>query len=729
MTFLSGLLHRARLICTRQAATLESSPRLRRAVSWGTLLAGGLLFVTLQSVLVFPALWDRSLPPEADDSLAFLVRTAKLAECFPRDCPALEDLRQQFSEPAADPEIKRQIGLASFPFPFYHPLFSVLLLAVARLTGGLISAYKVVWSLSPVFFGLGLACFLVSLWGRSAAGLALGFLAFKVLPDNGLHYLTPSNLALGLALLIWARLIRCKGEAPWTLGLGTLALVAMHPLGVVYAVISFCLVGLVAIDRVSGRMRGLMGTLLLAMVGAVLLVPLLKGVSAFNLLEEVGRGLRGGPLGPIAVVATNIGGITTEFLRLRSGLFIFPPLFFFGAALGYLTAPAARQTIVRRFMAVYFIVLMGSLLHHNMVSAPADLFFRLWIPWLAVIYGGIGYGLAYLLDQSLLFWVTFKGDSQLREGRELVKAWPLLALAIMVGFLAETISVGGGQIYATREFMRQRQALSFAASQPRLLLEQSKPGDVVVYTGYIPMAYYFLQGAMHRGARYYHPAFQYWQALDTWRANDKIRFLVAYQPWVYHPTLAGLDEKDRGLSYPLFAYAPWYKVRLYEPLGREGHLAAADWQWLAVEPQTGDLPATLRVRVNNRGRPVELHCLVLSDPDTVLPGPPVKAAVAANWHGWLEFHLPQVKGGRGYRLVLPEGPSQLLISGLTLDASHQQWPWAARAKLTGLAKDPVTGRVVFSFDPARLLPPPLQGRKAVVLDDHGDSVLLRLDPD
>ena len=141
--------------------------------------------------------------------------------------------------------IPRSPGSGPWPvpesFPFYHPLFSVILIALNKLGLDLLTAFKLVWSLGPLIFGLAIAYFLTGLFGAGAAGLALGLLAFKVFPDTGLHYVVPSNLAMALALIIWGRLVRRQGKAPWTLALGSLALAAMHPIGLIYAVMSVVL--------------------------------------------------------------------------------------------------------------------------------------------------------------------------------------------------------------------------------------------------------------------------------------------------------------------------------------------------------------------------------------------------------------------------------------------------------------------------------------------------------
>lgn len=148
-----------------------------------------------------------------------------------QDCPALEDLKTQFLRPTGDPQVARQRILVSFPFPPYHPLFSAVLLSFKYAGLTLITAYKVLWSFAPIAFGAAFAWLLASLWGMLPTGAALFLLAFKVYPSNGLHYLTPSSLAMGIAAIMWTRLIQRRGNAPWTLVIGSLLLMSTHPIG------------------------------------------------------------------------------------------------------------------------------------------------------------------------------------------------------------------------------------------------------------------------------------------------------------------------------------------------------------------------------------------------------------------------------------------------------------------------------------------------------------------
>ena len=100
------------------------------------------------------------------------------------------------------------------------------------------SAYQWLWRFSPLIFGLAFTYLLTKLTEPAAAGIALALLAFKIFPDTGLHHLVPSNLTMAGAVVVWARIISRQGWAPWTLGLSAILLPALHPVGVLYTVVS-----------------------------------------------------------------------------------------------------------------------------------------------------------------------------------------------------------------------------------------------------------------------------------------------------------------------------------------------------------------------------------------------------------------------------------------------------------------------------------------------------------
>jgi len=187
--------------------------------SWAACVAGVLIWCIAQGYLILMPLYTRAMLPEPDDTLPYILRTAKMAECFSQDCPALVDLREQLYVPSPTHEAATYRAWAAGAFGSQHPLFSLLLLGLNRFGIDLLSSYKVICSAAVALFGVGFAYLLAALFGLPAAGVAMAFLALKVFPDTGLNYVVPSNLAMGLSLFVLARVISCRGRAPWCLAL------------------------------------------------------------------------------------------------------------------------------------------------------------------------------------------------------------------------------------------------------------------------------------------------------------------------------------------------------------------------------------------------------------------------------------------------------------------------------------------------------------------------------
>jgi hypothetical protein len=298
-----------------------------------------------------------------------------------------------------------------------------------------------------------------------------------------------------------------------------------------------------------------------------------------------------------------------------------------------------------------------------------------------------------------------------------------LALALLVGYSVDAGLSGAEQIQATVEYMTERQPLNFDSEQTGLLMSLSGPGDRVLYTSTMAMSYYLLHGAMDLGAVYYHPAFQNDETAIIWLQRPDLRFVVAYNPTVYHPSLEGLDEKDQSITYPEYRHSPLSHPITHGPINREGYIVAADFRSIQLDLRAGDAPRTLGVLVSNRGGVSDLK-LIPVDPEM---GPRhelgVTKTVPADWTGSIGFDLGGTMRVGKYRLLLPERNSGMLIYGVNFDESRLQWPWEQKPLVTFSAKDPWTGEVTVSFDPADLLPSPLRERKVTVLDDRGSSVL------
>lgn len=704
--------------------TVETSHRIRQSLSWLILLSGLVVWIAVQGSFVLEPLRTRALPPEADDSLAYLVRTQEMQECLTQDCPAISDLRQQIYDGSNDPDVLWQRRLASFPFPFYHPLFSAILLLLKKYTLDLVAAYKILWGLAPIFFGIGFACLLSALWGNAAAGLALGLLAFKVFPGSGLHYVTPANLAMGISVFVWAKIIRSHGDAPWTLFPGSIAAMMMHPVGIIYSLISSFMIWVVAGTGNKRKIRFVFISLLTFICLTFLVPVVFKKPNLFNILHYLGH------LPGIAQLIKNFlsstVGMLTQTVRLKEGLFGSFSLFCFITSLGLLAAPKEERKIIMGMVFVYSVFLFFALFHTDKTWSPGELFWRIGIPLVAVLFGAIGKCASLAMEKSLTFIKDYLKDTEGLREFSIQRIWPILILALVTGYSLDMILSGSEQIYATQKYMQNRMALRFDAAQPELMLSQARPGDRVLYTSTMIMASYFIHGAMQMGAVYYHPAFRNTSVASEWLTRKNLRFAAAYNPTVYHPLLEGLDEKDRFITGPEFHFSPTSKPRKYGPISREGFVPASDFVWIQVDVHELDFPRRLRVLVRNPGEPSGINVVPVKDDGVPIWQVNAKA-IPAKWTGWVEFELDQTTQARSFRIILPKGQPQFLIGGIVFGNSRNHWPWAQKAVMTFFGKEPETGKIRLAFDPAVSLPSPVNQRKISVLDDSGSSVLFRIE--
>ena len=694
----------------------------RAVVSRLVLIIGLVIWTAAQGYLTSVPVWTRDLPPEVDDSLAYLVRTHEIEECFFQNCPALVDLRRQIQTGMPDPEAAKQLDFAGFAFPFYHPGFSLVLLGIEKFGVDLTKAYKILWSFSPVFFGLGFACLLSAVWGRRAAGGALVLLAFKVFPYNGLHYLTPSNFAMGIAMFVWARVIARQGDAPFTLIAGALVLFSVHPVGGVYA-IAAVLLALLMPGSAGKKRAGIAGLIICVMACGMVLVSLaVKKPSFINALA--GLFVFPGFAGAVQGYAANILGAVIEIVVLKEGLFGPFSLFFFAVALGFWTAPRQSRSVATRLAGISILFFLSAFYITNAnFSPPADVFFRLWIPVVVILFGAVGNALCFALQESFHLVKELWKNSGGLNNLGIKAVWPLLAAALLVGYSLDMVLAGGEQIQATVEYMTDRQPISFDPHQPSLLLSSAKPGDKVLYTSTMAMAYYFLHGAMSLGAVYYHPSFAGSEVEKNRLRRPEPMFAVAYNPTVYHPSLEGLDEKDRCITFPEHRFSPLSHRRKHGPIDHEGYVRAADFSWIQLEPRNGDAPKRLGVSVKNPGKASQVELLCFDSKGEPVEG--LKAVVPAAWTGVVKFDIDGDRAAR-FRLLLPAGGPEFLIDGISFDNDSLHWPWMRKALVTLSARDPETGTVVLSFDPADLMPAPLKEQKVKVLADRGSSVLLQV---
>lgn len=700
-------------------STIKGSPIIRVFISWCVLLLGLIVWITVQSYLIHAPLTQRDQLPEVDDSLAYLTRAQVMDECLSLDCKALVDLKNQFNAMPGDPEIQRQSEIAGFAFPLYHPMFSAILLSLNKINHDLISTYRILWALSPLFLGVAFACFLTSLWGRTATGITLFLVAFKVFPDTGTHYFTPSSLVLIIALFIWARIVSKNGFAPITLTFGSLILLAIHPIGILFSLIGVA-IGLFLAEK----RKQLCVSLILFSITCVIICILTSVAGQFYIYLTVF---------PLQIF-TNITGIATtviynlieiaiQFTRYKVALFGPLIILFPSVVLGFFFLEKKRQKKMVIVLTILFVVLLSSLFHSHALTPNASLFFRIFIPIQVVLFGAVA-NLIYIMFTNILGFpekeVPSPPINHYSPKSPLVSK---LILVLLCGYILETIIPGMEQIQMVREYMIKRQPLSFNKNQPQILLSKAKKEDIVLYTSTIIMASYFIHNCMKLGAVYYHPAFAQSEEISTLLRQKNLKFAAVYNPAVYHPTYVGLDEKDSCITSPELTFSPLSEARKFGPISQEGVIPAKNYHWIGIYPKNHENIERLKVYVNNPGKQTEIELIeqVAGMTETNQSGN--RRSISANWNGWVTFPLVQKKQGDTYKLILPPGNTKVSIGGISFDDTHF-WPWSHHATLVLQGKNAATGTVQLSYNPSDLLPPEIKRKPVTVIHDQGSSVLL-----
>lgn len=694
--------------------------------AWGPrlwLVTGFLVYLAVQGYLLISPLRHWTLVPETDDTLTYVLKSRQMQECFHQNCPALVDLKQQFTTPLGDPGAAREQALASSRvFPVYHPLFSLLLIAISQLGLSLMEAYRLLWCLAPGIFGLALAVFLISLVGPGPAAVALLLLAFKVFPDTGLHHLVPSNFTMALAVVLWARLIARRGRAPWCLFLGSLVLIGFHLVGFIYAAVAVLLA--LSLAAPEDRRR-----LLLPVMGvaagslAYLWVPPLFGGPAWAVPPLLPRGERPLQLWLLGV-GQNLAQVVVDNVRLAGGLWGSLPLFLGALVLGWVTLPRLRRPAVNRMLAIYGLVL-GALVFYVSYH-PADVLFRVWIPPVVVLFGLVGQGFWYALEAFGAWWQKERQGGEKDSPLTLARLWPALLLALMLGYVTDMVIKGGEQVGTMARYLRERQPLALFPEQPELLLSRARPGDRVLYTSIIALDYYLIHGALKLGAVYYHPTFKNSVIEKDWLTRPELRFVVAFQPTVYHPSFEGVSETSWWITQPEFRFSPLSRRRQHGPAAREGKIPAALYRNLTIKVGSGFLPKALRLFLENPKDRGLLEIVPLDPGGAPLRDRRREIQVPARFQGWLTADLNPLPPGATLMIGFPRETDRFSLGGLTFGESQRRWPWAQKAQLTFHPREGGSPPFTVSFDPRDLLPEPLRTRSVTVLDDQGSTVLLEL---
>lgn len=720
-----------------------SEDHLVFASRWETVafVLGLTVWLLVQGYLILMPVFARSEPPEPDDILPYIARTARMEKCFWGDCLALQDLTAQFSVSSPNAEVATYRSWASTVFGSNQLGYSFLLLVMKKFGLDFMAGYRVASVFGVLLFGAGFAALLRVLWGKSAAGFALVLLAFKTFPDSGLNFVVPSNLCMGLATLVWARIISRNGKALWTLGVGSIVLIAFHPTGAAYALVA----GALAL-AFSGVNFGLRRWIVIATVTLILAVALLVPARVFNLLEYFSS-VHPGEL--LAQGTLSFLKVAVEVIPLAPGLIGSLPLFLACVALGFVTASRVHRERVAIFVKIYVVFLGVSLFYPP--RQPGDTFFRLWIPLVVVIFGSIGMACraTHVLGWEVL--ERLRGRAREAPWPRIQELWPLFVWLIVTGYVVQMSVAGAEQIVVMSEHYKNRQPLKVCRSQTDALLARAEPGDRVLYKSSMLMQRYFTEGALQIGAVYHDSTLKETEkGTETeWLHRPDLRFAVTYNPLVIHPGFQGLHERRWGISSPFYIFAP-SDERRHGPILHEDYVAVRRLKHVDVEWGQQSNPKSMTVLVDNPGGESWMRVSPLDDSGqpseqlTISVSIPPRSGQGVSWQfegepdlaertGYrhsnsvaLKIDLDSLKGARRLRLLFPVWNSPVRIVGLRFDDSHLNWPWEHKARLSVTGRSWEFGTTSFSFDPTHMLPKTLQERPVRVINDCGSSVLLEI---
>jgi len=518
----------------------------------------------------------RSSPVETDDAYFYIVRSAQMQLCPLQDCPALDTLRTQLLDPQSNlpkPGANAYWGT----FCNYFPLYSIALWALHSLGLSWESAYFGIALAGTALISVGLACWVRALWGPVAAGLTMCLLAFNFFPIQGLHYVVPSNICLGLAGLMWANVAREHARHWPLLTVFTVGLVTLHPIGKVYALLGVAAAFLVKRRRGAGHT--------IDMVGSLLTIVLASLVSRYVSHPEF-RNVRGLDFESFNSYRSEV----LATLRFGAGC-----MWDWGAFYGWsLLLPAFVLGVCvverhrRRSIAVHGILVLMMCVAASLYVVHGyvgEVFVRTCVPAGCFVLAGAVCGLGRVM--ALCKSLEFSGGEKLTIG---TSRFSLILSGLGRYFLMGAIGLGlliqisiswKREVVAITKWKIQLKDFVLATTNVDTLLASASESSLVGYTDQTLMHYFFAHGALR-------------------------------VPAVYLPALESVRQPRFGMDG---AAEQW--VVCWNPLVRgqgseKSYIDGSEWRSVSVKLNGNSVRGrVLRVDVTNQGHATALQVSVV----------------------------------------------------------------------------------------------------------------------
>lgn len=623
--------------------------RPRQEIRWGVILFvfGLLVYGILQLGVVGLPILARQTPPGVPDVYTYIGKSEQLRSCPLQRCAALTDLKAQLTAPASDAAMTWQRAREYHRILYiYHPLFSAMLVGLKALGVGWERGFNLLSLLGWLAITVGIAWFLTALWGVTAAGLALILLAVMVFPGfHGIHWIVPGTFALGIGFLGWASMLRGGRVARLLLAPLVFALIWLHPVGRIYAVLTLLLYAAGMNRRVRADWMALgAGLVVLALS---LALPELVSRPALSFVKHT----------PPADwtwwdgLAGNLSGAWTasgDWARRYGGGAAVVLL----AGLGLAAAPHGRWSKIAT-CTVLFLGLAGASLFYVLPRYPAEVFERVWIPLVVLATGAIATAMCAWARTSLAWkqhgvpgglprWRDWLAG-RFTHGRAFV--WHGVLGALMLYAVVANGAIGVPTLWDKAKYMTVWELLFLDLDQPKAVLARLRPGERVLFTHAMPLYLYLTYGGLDRGAVYY-PAVAGTPLERQWLAASRhIRYAVTLDP----------------MFVGRFLMVEGARLEISAPTPR---------RWAGAE-----------INVDNGGEAMSLSVAVGDDAAATV-------AVPAKFSGWLPLSLPANARGTTLTITREKAGRFVEIRGFRFDRTDSlHWPWEQGLTFTSVIPD------------------------------------------
>jgi hypothetical protein len=741
----------------------------RGAWPWLVFAFGFGMYLFFQVGLVAEPFQRRDLPVEAPDAYQYIFKSVALFKCPLQDCPALKDLRPQVTPAPQDPEPlvhqkwRRELRL----FPNYHPLFSLALMALAKVEEiSYEAAYRQLNIMGSLLLAVALALFFLSLVGPLAAGISLAILSPVMFPLQGLTYMVPSVLSLGMGLLMFAYLAHREGRPGLTFYVMNLVALGLHPMGLIHT--GLAVVFGVACRYPQDRLRGLKDfvpslALMAFYWGLIHLIPPFKLISeptppgssyvggvvanfkqlafyikiyhSYGSLEAWQwehwwpQGILGGNKPPewVVYVARFLGvGLVIVGLRLKAGLgrkavFLAAILLLAQTLFIWVCAGILLLTLVRGLfdlkrdrLPVHLLALavltVGLLISFLIVRycVPASIATRAFVFWSLGLTAVFGRGLALMTTAPGLGQVLPRYVPASLANRASSHPWFWrVILGVFVIFCLLPQLAGAFKYRASvMAWKINRYDLVLDVDQPHRVLQRTSPGDIILYgqdDTQIILPFFLAHGCLARRAVYL-PFLPLPPGMKF--APARVKILVTENPFLWvSATLRDYQDKLEPSALQLKNY-------------------------LALPPGT-----TLTLHLDSNFQPEAVECLSHSKN---LDSPGQRLVVTRQAYGqtwtrdfplaigaWSVYRIPRLRGGT-LSIYNPNRERTVALAGLRLkpgDNPKLLWPWD---NLNQIVWHHPSSSQYQSFSPPKVTFFQGQAYRMKVLQDEGASIVYEL---